>query len=125
MQMKWTLIGGFLVLIIGATAFGAWSASQPGEYDSFAQCISDSGAIFYGAFWCPHCQNQKRMFGKSADLLPYHECSTPDGRSQTAACNDAGVETYPTWVFADGSRLTGERQLTELAEKTNCTLPQS
>jgi hypothetical protein len=24
--------------------------------DDFAKCIKDSGAMFYGAFWCPHCQ---------------------------------------------------------------------
>src|SRR5665811_873658 len=42
----------------------------PGQYDEFAQCIKDSGTVFYGAFWCSHCQAQKKMFGSSADF--YH-----------------------------------------------------
>lgn len=96
--------------------------SQPGALDSFAQCLKDKGAIFYGAFWCPHCQNQKAMFGKSAKLLPYVECSTTDGRSQLQICKDKKIEGYPTWEFTDGSRESGEVSLERLAEKTGCEL---
>lgn len=85
-----------------------------------AQCIADSGATFYGAFWCPHCADQKDKFGAAAKQLPYVECSTPDGQGQTQECNEAGVTTYPTWEFADGSRLEGVLSLTRLAEKTEC-----
>lgn len=92
----------------------------PGAYDGFAQCIADSGATFYGAFWCPHCQAQKAAFGKSAKLLPYKECSTPDGQGRMQVCIDEKVESYPTWKFADGSVLTGEQSLDILAEKTSC-----
>ena len=45
----------------------------PGQYDVFAQCLKDTGAVFYGAFWCPHCQSQKKLFGSSVKLLPYDE----------------------------------------------------
>jgi thiol-disulfide isomerase/thioredoxin len=93
---------------------------MPGQYDQLAQCITDSGAKFYGAFWCPHCQKQKAMFGKSAKLLPYIECSTPD-KNQTQVCKDAGIKGYPTWVFADGSQASGEVPLQNLAEKTSCS----
>ncbi|MEK7088882.1 MAG: hypothetical protein AAB913_02000 [Patescibacteria group bacterium] len=96
----------------------------PGKYDTFAQCLKDKGAIFYGAFWCSHCQTQKKMFGSSVKFLPYVECSTPDGSNQTKECTDKGVTGYPTWVFADGSRLTGEISLQTLANKTSCLLPQ-
>lgn len=105
---------------------------KPGKYDTFAQCINDKKTvIFYGAFWCPHCQAQKAMFGKSAKYLPYVECSTPDSRGQLPICVNAGVTSYPTWEFATGTtasttstyRVTGEVELSELAEKTNCELP--
>lgn len=95
----------------------------PGKLDAFATCLKDNGAIFYGAFWCPHCQNQKTMFGSSEKLLPYVECSTPDGQRQTQECIDKKIEGYPTWEFKDGSRLKGEVPLQTLAEKTNCILP--
>jgi hypothetical protein len=92
--------------------------------DIFATCIADSGATFYGAFWCSHCNSQKDAFGSSQKLLPYVECSTPDGRGQNASCADAGVTAYPTWEFPDGSRQEGEVALATLAEKTGCELPE-
>ncbi len=113
------------LVIIGGVVW--WSSSQtasgPSNLDSFAQCLKDKGATFYGAFWCPHCQNQKKMFGSSAKLLPYVECSTPDGQGQTQICKDKKISGYPTWIFADGSQLTGEIPLADLAAKTSCQLP--
>lgn len=120
-----TVIIIIAALIIGFSAF-LWlrSASQPGELDQFADCLKEKGAVFYGTFWCTHCQNQKALFGKSAKRLPYIECSTPDSRGQTTVCKDKKIEGYPTWEFKDGSRLSGEIPLKELAEKTGCSLPQ-
>lgn len=93
------------------------------DLEPFAKCLSDKGAKFYGTFWCPHCQNQKKMFGTAKNDLPYTECSTPDGNGQLQVCTAAKVESYPTWEFPDGSRMTGEIPLETLAEKTSCALP--
>ncbi|MDP2789453.1 MAG: hypothetical protein Q8O46_05470 [bacterium] len=117
---------GILVLGVIATVIvrsNSSTAVTPGKYDVFAQCLKDKGAVFYGAFWCPHCQAQKKLFGSSVKLLPYVECSTLDGKAQLPACTEKGVNSYPTWEFADGSRLTGEIPLAQLAEKTSCELP--
>lgn len=89
----------------------------------FAQCLADKGALFYGAFWCPHCQAQKKLFGDAVKLLPYVECSTSDGNGQTQICKEKGITGYPTWIFADGSKADGEQSLANLAEKTGCALP--
>ena len=123
--MKTTIISIVIgvIVIVGGLWYAYKVSNGPGEYDSFAQCIKDSGTKFYGAFWCPHCQKQKKLFKKSVKLLPYIECSTADGKNQTQACKDAGVESYPTWVFPDNSRLTGELSFKQLAEKSNCPLP--
>jgi thiol-disulfide isomerase/thioredoxin len=112
------------VLIAGGLAGSWYMKTLPGKYDTLAQCLTERGAKFYGAFWCPHCQEQKRMFGNSEKLLPYVECSTPDQKNQTQICIDMKIEQYPTWIFADGSRLTGEKQPEELAEKAGCALPE-
>ncbi len=120
------LVIGLLILGVIATVLlrgGANGPEGPGKYDEFATCLKDKGAIFYGAFWCPHCQAQKKLFGSSTKLLPYVECSTADGNAQTQICIDKNVESYPTWEFADGTRLNGEIPLTQLAEKTACVLP--
>lgn len=93
-----------------------------GKYDAFARCIANTSTTFYGAFWCPHCKNQKNMFGSSEQYLPYVECSLPSGSGQVQVCIDNKIEGYPTWVFKDGSRLSGEVALDKLAEKTGCAL---
>lgn len=117
----WAAIG---VLFVALVVLLIVTPGKPGKLDAFASCIKDSGATFYGAFWCPHCQATKALFGRSSRLLPYVECSTPDGKSQLPICNTAKIESYPTWEFKDGSRLSGEQSLSKLAEKTQCQLPQ-
>ncbi len=122
------VVGLLVVAAVGIFMFAPPpTTSEPavanGTYTALAQCIKDSGTTFFGAFWCPHCQAQKKAFGDAATLLPYVECSAPDGKSQLPVCKDAEVSSYPTWEFADKSRLTGEIPLATLAEKTGCTLP--
>lgn len=75
---------------------------------ALAEFLTDQGARFYGASWCPHCQEQKRLFGASARRLPYVECS-PAGPNtpQAPSCNAAGIQTYPTWIIK-GQVTVGE-----------------
>lgn len=121
------LVIGLLVLGVIVTVMLQSSGSNvpaaPGQYDSFATCLKDKGATFYGAFWCPHCQAQKALFGSSVKLLPYVECSTPDASGQTQICIDKKIAGYPTWIFTDGTQLSGEIPLQQLADKTSCVLP--
>jgi hypothetical protein len=129
-KTSYYLAGGVAVLLLGLFVFlgtsGGFTKPAPLEdaaVTAFAQCLGEKGAIFYGAFWCPHCQAQKKLFAGSDKALPYVECSTPDGQGQTALCREKGVESYPTWIFADGSRVTGEQTFETLAAKTGCALP--
>lgn len=124
-KIFFSVIGLLILGVIATVILRSEGAPEgPGKYDTFATCLKDKGAVFYGAFWCPHCQAQKKLFGSSAKLLPYVECSTADGSAQTQACIAKEVKSYPTWEFADGSRLSGEITLAQLAEKTSCELPQ-
>jgi len=113
-----------VVLVIGGLVYLANRQSgAPGQYDGLAQCLTEKGAKFYGASWCPHCAEQKRMFGSSMKYVDYVECAIPGNqRGQTKACDDAKIESYPTWVFADGARVTGEQLPKSLAEKAGCGL---
>jgi len=121
-QTKFIIFIILVIIIVGV--FGIYSGSKPGKLDGFAQCLSDSGTKFYGTFWCSHCQAQKKEFGSSAKYLPYIECSTSDGQGHLDVCKEAGIEGYPTWVFTDGSRISGEVSLDTLSTKTQCVLPQ-
>ncbi len=119
------VVGALVVILVGAYFLSRIPSGgvETGKYTEFAQCIKDSGATFYGAFWCPHCKAQKEQFGDAVKLLPYTECSNPDGQSQNALCTEKGITTYPTWVFADGTRESGTLSMEELAAKTGCALP--
>lgn len=122
------LVSGLTLAIIAVVvllyvATGGKKAVSGPDLSNFATCLADKGVEFYGAFWCPHCQAQKALFGDAVDKLPYVECSTPDGQSEVAYCVDKGVRGYPTWTFADGSRSEGELSLETLSEKSGCPLP--
>jgi thiol-disulfide isomerase/thioredoxin len=103
-----------IILALGVGIFFIVKESQkPGTNDGLAQHLTDQGVKFYGAFWCPHCQAQKKLFGtKSAKILPYVECSTPNGGAQVPMCTDAEVEGYPTWEFPNKLNITSENEPT-------------
>ena len=111
-----------VVIIVVGASLALFAKAAPGRYDQLAQCIKAQGVIFYGAFWCPHCQATKAEFGSSVQYLPYVECSTPDGQGQTQVCQNAGITEYPTWVRPDGARMSGEHTLAEWAAFSGCTL---
>ncbi len=119
MGIGWVIAAG-MVLIVSFLYLGRRGRT---DLEPFAQCLKDKGVVFYGAFWCQHCQNQKALFGTAVGKLPYVECSTPDTSGRTAVCVEKEVKSYPTWVFSDGSRESGELSLEHLAEKTGCVLP--
>ncbi len=77
--------------------------------------LHDSGARFYGAYWCPACKQQKALFEASAERLPYVEC-TPNGRNgaHNFACVANDIKDFPTWII-DGRRHTGVVPVVELA----------
>lgn len=99
----------------------------PEVEDSFARALalhlSERGARMYGASWCPHCVEQKELFGASARRLPYVECSPGgQGSRMAAACASAGIKQYPTWIIG-GQRFEEVLSLPRLAELTGFQPP--
>lgn len=95
-------LAGMAVLVagIGLAQSGVLQPPEDPRLRDLAIHLERTGAKFYGAFWCPACQEQKQLFRRSASRLPYVECN-PDGRGGIAAlaCIDANVADYPTWVI--------------------------
>lgn len=90
----------------------AVSPSTPYQI-ALAEHLRLKGAIFYGAWWCPHCFHQKNLFGtEGARILPYIECDKEDQGRQK--CVAAKVRAYPTWVLG-GERREGMLTLAELS----------
>jgi hypothetical protein len=91
--------------------------------DAFSRCLSEKGAKMYGAYWCPHCADQKEMFGSSEQYLPYIECGIKGSHTLNPVCTQANIKNFPTWEFADGTRVEGAHSLEFLGQTTGCALP--
>ncbi|NKI34971.1 vitamin K epoxide reductase family protein [Wenzhouxiangella sp. XN79A] len=118
----WPRFAGALVLVAVFAAGGlhAWQNGwllppEDPQLRGLAEHLEARGAKYYGAFWCPNCQDQRQMFGRSADRLPYVECS-PNGRRGSVAveCVINDIDSYPTWVI-DGRQHQRVLSLDELA----------
>ena len=83
---------------------------------ALAEHLTSSGAVMYSAYWCPHCHEQKELFGKQAsDQLKVVECA-PDGENNQAdLCRSKGLEGFPSWEI-NGSIDSGVKGLDTLAE---------
>lgn len=116
--MKKLILFAIVVAAIGSAYFLILrSREAEGRYDWFAQCLAEKEVTMYGAAWCAHCQNEKKLFGKSFKYVPYVEC--PD---DPKLCIEKGVTGYPTWIFPDGKKLAGEQGLEKLAAESQCQL---
>lgn len=117
--LKTATTGVVLVTALHLHYAGVWSKPSGPEdptVRALAEHLTETGAKFYGASWCPHCDEQKELFGASAHRLPYVECSPAGRRGPRATiCNLMGIESYPTWII-NGRRLVGRLSLSELAQ---------
>jgi len=83
---------------------------------ALAEQLTAKGAKMYTAYWCPHCHEQKELFGREATTkLTVIECA-PDGRnSQKELCDAKKIEGYPTWEI-NGQLDSGMKPLAKLAQ---------
>jgi len=88
---------------------------------ALADQLTKKGAVIYTAYWCPHCHEQKELFGKQATAkLNVVECA-PDGRnSQKALCDAKKIEGYPSWEIK-GVITSGVKPLEKLADTSGYT----
>jgi uncharacterized membrane protein/glutaredoxin len=89
---------------------------------ALARHLRDQGAVMYGAYWCPHCTEQKALFGDAAKDLPYVECDPKGVNARPDLCEKAGVKSFPTWVLGD-KRREGVQSPQALAEFSNFKEP--
>jgi hypothetical protein len=117
-------IGIALLIVAGfAGAYHLGLRKRTLRLNAFAQCLAGKQAKMYGAYWCPHCAEQKEMLGASFQYVPYVECGILGSREESEACIQVGVKHFPTWQFANGELREGTLSLQTLSEKTGCGLP--
>jgi uncharacterized membrane protein/glutaredoxin len=109
-----------LIIVTLHLHYAGYWGDAPGPEDPWirglAEHLTKADAKFYGASWCPHCKEQKELFGSSVSRLPYVECS-PGGPQapQAPICIQKNIESYPTWII-NGQRYTGVQPLDSLAQ---------
>lgn len=115
--MVWGIV---IALLIGGIGYIKVVQPAMANHDDLARCLSSNGAVFYGAYWCPHCQEQKKMFGKSVKYVPYVECAQRGSNDLIEKCQEEGIESFPTWKFKSGQVVTGAQTLDRLATLAGC-----
>ena|SRR3989344_3744993 len=117
-EVRWyknVWLWGFLIVLL-LVLFFSRPNSSPGEYDTFASCLSEAGAVMYGTEWCPHCKEQKKLFGNSFKNINYVDCDI-----DSEECLINRVDGYPTWKV-NGKNYPGVQPLTKLSLLTGCDL---
>ncbi|HXM22753.1 MAG TPA: hypothetical protein VN948_15960 [Terriglobales bacterium] len=119
---RYMIIALAIVVAFAAAYYFGWRR-HTNRLDAFAKCLTAKQAKMYGAFWCPHCEDQKEKFGSSFEYAPYVECGIKGSKDIEPVCTEAGIKRFPTWIFADGTRVEGAHELGFLGEQTGCSLP--
>jgi uncharacterized membrane protein/glutaredoxin len=110
-------------------AFGWKITTTSGESEiALANHLTQTGAKEYVAYWCPHCHDQKLLFGQEAyniiDKSVKVECA-PDGlKAQPDLCKAAGIQGFPTWII-NGKTYSGVQNLDELANTSGYKGPRN
>ncbi len=108
---------GAVLLIAGAIGFFVYSSNgQAKSLDSFAQCLSEKGAVIYGNDRCQYTQRQKSMFGSSFHRLKYVVCD-----EKKELCDQKQITITPTWEI-EGNMVREVQSLKRLSELTGCKL---
>ena len=88
---------------------------------ALARHLTQSGAKEYIAWWCPHCHEQKLLFGKEAyKEITHVECAEGGIDPRPDLCKTAKIESFPTWEIK-GKLYPGVKSLNELADLTSYT----
>lgn len=120
-RKKMLIWSGIVVALV--VGYAGWWYYVNHRYDGFASCLASRQAKMYGLYWCPHCAEQKAMFGKAFRYVPYVECAIKDSRELAPACKTAGVKLFPSWQFGAAPPIEGVFPMQELSDKTGCSLP--
>lgn len=101
------------------TVKGATTEDNGGEsalyIEKLAKALNQMGAVMYGAYWCPHCKDQKALFGDALKYVNYVECDPAGENANPDECKAKGIDGYPTWIY-QGQKYSGTQSLSKLAE---------
>lgn len=83
--------------------------------EKLAKFMTEKGMVLFGAYWCPHCNDQKKLFGDAIKYIDYVECDEKGPNANPDECIAQGIEGYPTWIY-QGQKHSGYKSFAELAQ---------
>ena len=116
------LAAAVLVPLGAAFIYAVPAGGGSGFESALARHLREQGAVMYGAYWCPHCTEQKALFGDAARDVPYVECAKDGVNARPDLCEKAGVKSFPTWVMGT-ERREGTQSLRALADFSKFEAP--
>ncbi len=105
-----TIIG--VIVIFSGLGYGIYASKfKYGIYDNLAKCLTEKGAIMYGAIdWCSYTKEQAAMFGNSFKYINYKDYR--EGQD---------IKLTPTWVI-NGQKYERVQSFDRLAQLSGCSI---
>ncbi|WP_017654086.1 vitamin K epoxide reductase family protein [Fortiea contorta] len=95
---------------------------------ALARHLAQVGAKEYSAYWCPHCHEQKLLFGREAEQIIDEnvkvECAPGGLNAKPEVCQAAKIQGFPTWII-NGKSYSGVQNLEELAKVSDYKGPRN
>ena len=114
-SLRWTGAIALTASLLAGCASQQAAVDNTSYEAQLANHLSETGATMYGAYWCPHCNEQKEMFDSAIDQIPYVECAADGENAQPQLCQEKGIQGYPTWEI-NGELYHGTQSLETLAD---------
>ena len=99
-----------VVLIAAGFVYSYVQSNKPGPLDGFAQCLTEKGAVMYGASFCKYTSGQKVMFGNSMRFIDYRDFT-----------EDNNIRITPTWKI-NGEYYQNAQSFDRLSSITGCAI---
>lgn len=93
--------------------------TEKSEKQEFTKCLESKNAVMYTVYWSPDNEAQLEIFGDDAKYIKIVECDADEKDADVAACKEAGVTIYPSWVV-DGKLIEGFQSERSLKTATGC-----
>ncbi len=113
---KYIIISLFLLIILFSIFTITSYMKKPGDYDEFAKCLTEKGAVIYGNDYCQYTLQQMGFFGKSKEYLNYIRCS-----ENKELCDQKGIKITPTWEI-EGKMYEQVQNFERLSAISGCEI---
>ena len=128
-----------------ALSLALFSQITSAQADTFRQCVADSGAVMYSAWWCKFCHKQLLEFSPTLTRGDMHDaekmkafpfvkdCGGENPLTLTPSCLPSGARGVPFWTVRnnapadeDGKPYSGGGfDVESIAEFTGCAIPKN